>query len=414
MVRVQHYLPIGEWKVIDTFKIGGAGGQYRPTKQQYKMTILTDTMISCLDYLNDSEFLDLASYEEIGNGTCKPNFLIDVMGQVTDLAAVATVQVKGIDTKRVNFRLLACCLWGKYAEQFEKHIEETTADIEICLIRFALIKEYRGEIQITNAFDASLLFLNPTMKEVVEFKKLVENSHLPLALFDQKNEKKMMTKVKDDWDVVDVRCISELLLSVEPENCKIICSIESIDTDWGWFYFGCDRHNRRLTKTGRNAFVQTNRSIKPQFYCDVCRAQCSTFSPKFKVHLTVRDDSETCKIMLLDTIAMTIIGCKATELWDGSFAEIEDPELLPMLYKTWLANPFRIESLSEILSLNETISTTMSGGEIPAIELSNENSYDGFATPNVKRKEDDLDQQEMTSTSKKLCPPIVKKEKIVK
>ncbi|KAL0702752.1 hypothetical protein Bca4012_058874 [Brassica carinata] len=76
MVRVQRYLPIGEWKVIDTFKIGGAGGQYRPTNQQYKMTILTDTMISRSDYLNDSEFLDLASYEEIGNGTCKPNFLI--------------------------------------------------------------------------------------------------------------------------------------------------------------------------------------------------------------------------------------------------------------------------------------------------------------------------------------------------
>ncbi|KAL0702603.1 hypothetical protein Bca4012_058725 [Brassica carinata] len=125
------------------------------------------------------------------------------MGQVTDLAAVATVQVKGIDTKRVNFRL-------------------------------------RDE--------------------------RVENSPLPLALFDQKNEKKIMTKVRDDWDVVDVRCISELLLSVE----------------------------------------------------------------------------------------------------------------------------------------------------IPAMELSNENSSDGFATPNVERKEDDLDQQEMTSTSKKLCRTIVKKEKIVK
>ncbi|KAL0864013.1 hypothetical protein Bca101_043131 [Brassica carinata] len=109
---------------------------------------------------------------------------------------------------------------------------------------------------------------------------MVENNPLPLALFDQKNEKKIVTKVRDDWDVVEVRCISELLLSVEPENCKIICSIESIDTDWGWFYFGCDRHNRRLTKTGRNASVQMNRSIKPQFYCDVCRAPCSTFSPK--------------------------------------------------------------------------------------------------------------------------------------
>ncbi|KAL0853418.1 hypothetical protein Bca101_058570 [Brassica carinata] len=311
MVRVQRYLPIGQWKVIDTFKIGGAGGQYRPTKQQYKMTILTNTMISRSDYLNDSEFLDLASYEEIGNGTCKPNFLIDVMGQVTDLAAVATVQVKGIDTKRVNFRL-------------------------------------RDE--------------------------RVENSPLPLALFDQKNEKKIMTKVRDDWDVVDVRCISELLLSVE-------------------------------------------------------------------LHLTVRDDTETCKIMLLDIIAMTIIGCKATELWDGSFAEIEDPELLPMPIQDLVGKSFcfgvkvttenfsngsdifkvsevwsgdyiqRIESLSEPLSLNETISSTMSGGEI---SIFNENSSDGFATPNVKRKEDDLDQQEMTSTSKKLCRTIVKKEKIVK
>ncbi|KAG2312225.1 hypothetical protein Bca52824_023782 [Brassica carinata] len=429
MVRVQRYLPIGEWK------------------QQYKMTILTDTMISRSDYLNDSEFLDLASYEEIVNGTCKPNFLIDVMGQVTVLAAVATVQVKGIDTKRVNFHLrdesgneVACCLWEKYAEQFEKYVEENTADIEICLIRFAKIKEYKGEIQITNAFDASLLFLNPTMKEDVEFRKLLDNSHLPLALLDEKNEKTIMTKVKDDWDVVDVRCISELLHLFEPENCKIICSIEYIDTDWGWFYFGCDRHNRRLTKTGRNASVQMNRSIKPQFYCDVCRAPCSNFSPKFKLHLTIRDDTETCKIMMLDTIAMTIIGCKATELWDGSFAEVIPPMPIQDLVgksfcfgvkvttenisngsdtfkvsEVWSGDYInRIESLSEPLSLNETISSTMSGGEIPMIELSNENSYDEFSTPNVKRKEGDLDQQDMTSTSKKLCPTIVKKEKIVK
>ena len=44
---------------------------------------------------------------------------------------------------------------------------------------------------------------------------MVENSLLPLALFYQKKEKKIVTKVRDDWDVVDVRCISELLLSVE-------------------------------------------------------------------------------------------------------------------------------------------------------------------------------------------------------
>ncbi|KAL0800975.1 hypothetical protein Bca101_056151 [Brassica carinata] len=128
MVRVQRYLPIGEWKVIDTFKIGGAGGQYRPTKQQYKMTILTDPMISRSDYLNDSEFVDLASYEDIGNGTCKPNFLIDVMGQVTDLAAVVTLlnNIKPYSCRwKVEVKVLR--LWTQHfagQETFEFVVED--------------------------------------------------------------------------------------------------------------------------------------------------------------------------------------------------------------------------------------------------------------------------------------------------
>ncbi|XP_056860357.1 uncharacterized protein LOC108808744 [Raphanus sativus] len=415
------------------------------------MTILQDTVITSSDYQNDSDFLDLASYEDITNGICKPNFLIDVMGKVSDLGAVATVQAKGVDTKRVHFRLLdasgneiACCLWGKYAEQIEKHLEEESDEIEICLIRFAKISHFRGEVQITNAFDASLMFLNPTMEEAVDFKQKIEDNPLPLAIFDQDNEKKIMKTAAENWNDVNVRCISEILQSVEPENCKIICSIESIDTDWGWFYFGCNRHNRRLTKVGRNSSVKMNKSIAPQFYCDVCRSTCSNFSPKFKLHLSVKDDSEACRIMLLDTIAMTIIGVKASELWDGSFAEIEDPDLLPAPIQNLVGKSFcfgvkitsdnysngsdtfkvsevwsgdyiqRIESLSEPLSLNETNSSTLSGGEIPAIECSNENSSEDFATPKNKRKEDGRDQMDMTSTSKKLCSKIVKKEKTEK
>ncbi|KAG5382148.1 hypothetical protein IGI04_033618 [Brassica rapa subsp. trilocularis] len=102
--------------VIDTVKITGVGvGQYRPTTQQYKMTIIGDTSITPFDYRNDNHFHNLANYEKIGNGKLKPDFLI-----------VAMVQAKGNDKKRVHFRLrdtsgheVACCLWGKYAEQFE-------------------------------------------------------------------------------------------------------------------------------------------------------------------------------------------------------------------------------------------------------------------------------------------------------
>ncbi|KAH0926517.1 hypothetical protein HID58_018773, partial [Brassica napus] len=431
MNRVQRYLPVGEWKVVDTVKITGAGGQYRPTKQQYKMTILGDTSITPSDYRNDNQFLDLANYQEIVNGKLKPNFLIDIMGQVTDLGAVATVQAKGNDTKRVHFRLrdlsgqeVACCLWGKYAEQIETHMEETNDETLICLIRFAKISEFRGEVQITNAFDASLVCLNPTMEEAIDFR---QNDPLALAIFDQSNEKKIITKVAANWDDVDVRCISEILQSFELQDYllnpltrigvgSILGVLDTIDV---------------LLRLEGNLL-----SEKPQFYCDVCRGPCNNYEPKFKLHLIVKDDTETCRLLLLDTVGRTIIGSKAVELWDGSFDEIEDPEILPQPIRDLVGKSFcfglaitsdnvtngsdtfkvsevwsgdyiqRIESLSEPVSLIETVSSTLSGGELPGIDHINENSSEDFSTPSNKRKEDECDQMDMTSTSKKLCTKI--------
>lgn len=36
----------------------------------------------------------------------------------------------------------------------------------------------------------------------------------------------------------------------------------------------------------------------------------------------VKDDTGESELMLLDTVATTIIGNKAEELWDGSYAEV--------------------------------------------------------------------------------------------
>ncbi|KAG5414960.1 hypothetical protein IGI04_002527, partial [Brassica rapa subsp. trilocularis] len=64
-----------------------------------------------------------------------------VFGQFIDLGAIATVQVKEKDRKKVQFRFIghavACCLWGKYAEQIETQMEEAKDETIICLIKFA-------------------------------------------------------------------------------------------------------------------------------------------------------------------------------------------------------------------------------------------------------------------------------------
>lgn len=43
---------------------------------------------------------------------------------------------------------------------------------------------------------------------------------------------------------------------------------------------------------------------------------------RFKLHLIVKDDTSTCKLMLLGSIAKSIIGVPAVDLWDGSYEEV--------------------------------------------------------------------------------------------
>lgn len=69
-------------------------------------------------------------------------------------------------------------------------------------------------------------------------------------------------------------------ITIKAEPCKIVCTIEAIDTDWGWFYFGCKRHNVRTTRVGRNGSRKMVDTDKPLFYCDVCHANTSNVLPK--------------------------------------------------------------------------------------------------------------------------------------
>nr|VDC85596.1 unnamed protein product [Brassica rapa] len=232
----------------------------------------------------------------------------------------------------------------------------------------------------------------------------MSQTDLPLALLGSSDENKVIKQVVDDWNEVDIKCISEIYLAVE----------------------------------GGGKMVE---SEKPVFYCDVCRANTTDVSPKYKLHLFVKDDTGSCQLMLLDTVAKTIIGEKADTLWDGSYAEIEDPNILPIPIKNCVGKSFcfgisiandnvangsdtfkvsevwsgnhihRIESLSEPVSLIETNSSTLSTGEVRLIDYNIESSSD-VSTPFSKRKEGDAELSDMNSTSKKLRAQSIKVEKI--
>ncbi|CAN7029602.1 unnamed protein product [Brassica oleracea var. botrytis] len=303
----------------------------------------------------------------------------DVMGKIVSLEPVQTVQVKGEDRKKIQFRLvdssgkdIACCLWGKYAEQLETYVEREQP--LICLIRFAKISFYRGEVQITNAFDASIVYLDPTMEEALKFKEKLMEDELPLSLSEKRNGKKEVVLQEEDWNGLEIKTISELFVANQ-------------------------------------------------------------------LHLIVRDDTETCKLMLLNTVGMTIVGHEVVDLWDGSYDEIEDPDLLPEPIRDLVGKSFcfgisvssdnvtngaetfkvlevwsgdknlQVESQSEPNSMIGTSSSTMSSCDVLMLEVASHNESEECKTPFTKRKEEDADFPDKTSTSKKLCRASIKVEK---
>ncbi|XP_033129361.1 uncharacterized protein LOC103848027 [Brassica rapa] len=302
----------------------------------------------------------------------------DVIGQVISLRDVQSVQVSGKDKKRVEFRLLetngqsmACCLWGKYAEQLEEHLQKSNYPNMVCLIRFAKIGFYKGDVKVTNAFDASLIQFNPEFPET-------------LAL-------------------------------------KLSCKSKAL-----------------ILKSKEGGILFSNE--KPLFWCTSCHATVTSVAPKYKLHMFVKDDTSTCKLMMLDSVRKLIVGCEAEELWDGSYDEIEDPTYLPQpirdlvgkslcfgvtLSSENVANGSDVFLVSQVCSGDKILqiesnsdpmthvmdgSSITSGGEVYVSEKNSQNSSEGTSTPFSKHKE--KDQLDQNSTSKKICSKSVKMEKI--
>ncbi|KAG2280069.1 hypothetical protein Bca52824_051289 [Brassica carinata] len=165
--------------------------------------------------------------------------------------------------------------------------------------------------------------------ELTDLTERLSDDHLSVALVDKQDGKKDGKRIKYDWNDAEIKSIAEVNEANQVEICKIICSIEAIDTDWAWFYFGCNRHQKRVIKLPNVDYGRMTKKDKPLFRCEVCRSNITNVSPKFKLHLVVKDDTGTCNLMLLGSVCQSIVGVKAEELWDGSYEEIEDPEILP-------------------------------------------------------------------------------------
>ncbi|KAF3565773.1 hypothetical protein DY000_02015875 [Brassica cretica] len=185
--KLSNVLSIGMWRNIENFSINNPSVSYRPTNHQYKINFIYGTDITPSTILNDSMFLSLVDFQTIQSGVEDPNILIDVIGQVSDLGALETVQ----------------CSAGE--------------DSVICLLRFVKIGTYRNEIQISNSYNASQVFFNPPIMEAEAFlKRDVASNALTLV---ESNQDKLEREIRrDPWMQYAIRDIVELRQSTQVQD----------------------------------------------------------------------------------------------------------------------------------------------------------------------------------------------------
>ncbi|CAN6813367.1 unnamed protein product, partial [Brassica oleracea] len=242
MADLAKHVRVVAWRNIDHFCVSGAGnGAYRSTGHKYRLAFIHSTKISESTLHDDNMFLNIVDFDSIQSGLLDSNFLIDVFGQVLDLGDLETIQCTGgKQRKKLEFSLvnvcgqrLACCLWGKFAENLHSVCQETEG-IVLCLLRFAKIGQYRGEVQISNAFDASQLFINPEIAEADEFKQRETDESQALAISESEDNKLVLQIKRDKWMQYPQKNIRELFESTQDEIlCRIVATIYAIDTDWG-------------------------------------------------------------------------------------------------------------------------------------------------------------------------------------
>ncbi|XP_022567697.1 replication protein A 70 kDa DNA-binding subunit B-like [Brassica napus] len=374
-------------------------------------------------------------------------FFEDVIGQVMDLGDLETIQVSGKPRMKVEFTLrdmndarVPCCLWGKFAEILYEGCSIDEEGKPICLIRFAKIGRFRGELQITNAFEASLLLINPDIAETAAFKQMFVDEVKTLAICEGRDETLDLEEVKsiqdkrDKWMLFPKRTIHGLLESTQVEKCLVECKVCAIDSDWGWYYFGCCTCNKKVVKVGTLVKTIHGKEVTTHlWWCEVCKENVSSVSPRLKLHLIVKDDTGETKLMLLDQIAKGMIVESAATLLNGSFDELEDPTDLPDAILAVVGKTFtfgisvekehvsygsEIYKVGKIYRESQIVFTesanvessefdqdlALTSGEENSVNLlDNEEHIEGLSTPSTKRKGAWSDPpRDITSTSKNL------------
>ena len=76
LLKLQRYVKIGDWKIIEEFSVTKATWLYRSTTHPYRINIQSSTRFSNSSTISDEIWLDLVNFNDVLSGTLDQNKLV--------------------------------------------------------------------------------------------------------------------------------------------------------------------------------------------------------------------------------------------------------------------------------------------------------------------------------------------------
>ncbi|XP_010456610.1 PREDICTED: uncharacterized protein LOC104738071 [Camelina sativa] len=382
--KFQRMIVPGQWRIIEDFSLTKATGKFRVTKHAYRMFLLNTSIIVPCASLSDDIYLHLVDFQTIHNEpSLNENILIDVIGQVVNVGEMKTHEVDNKFKKKLEFELkdtrderLACTLWGKFAENMLAACENNRLNRLICLLRFAKVNSLKGQRSVSNAFEMSLLLIDPALPPIAYFLANLPNDGLALTIQQVGPKEDPKVKKAESYKRVPAKTIAELLEYKQEGKFRIMCAVYAIDTEFAWYYFVCSKCNTTCYNVPKEENEDLKKNKKTMFWCSGCNNNHSNVEPRFRLILCVMDSTAQTKFMLFENHAYSLIQQSSLQLLNGHFDEIVDPKNIPKEIQNLVGKTFQFVVSIEKDNIKEGSDTYKVGHVFVGLEVEEDDTIE--------------------------------------
>ncbi|CAN1139976.1 Replication protein A 70 kDa DNA-binding subunit B [Linum perenne] len=300
---------------IQNFKVMNAPRVYRPISNRYIIEFSNSTTIeeseNCVS-IPQFKF-SFIKEAEIPLKVDHRVLLTNTIGYVVDYLrperAAHNLTWKEL-ILRINkeFNVLVL-VWGKLMAVMDKIASENENNPFVLIVNSVFVREFNGQNALTTS-GATQFYANPLIPQVVEFETRDPEAYgVGAPMYSDPSDISKTSEVTPN----------ELNASITDATNKhkfymLDCTIKAVRN--GWCYTGCQTCAKKVADD------------VPDYFC--CKKVRTETSPRYRIQLEVRDDTNESDFVLLDYLAESILGLTAKKLYEINGNDTENPPILIM------------------------------------------------------------------------------------